>query len=113
MLVERLLNKQNSRRFMNWYKITSPETHCPKKKKKHKKADQVIYIWGDSIKQVLEKYRKIPGVQRNKIPEIRPLDSSKISLLEKSIVNDKNRTINSAKRKYVKYATNENLIAPV
>ena len=93
---------------MNWYKITARETH-----QGGKKGTQVIYLWAKDISDVIDKYKTMRGVPRNKIPEIRPLNSNEVSLLEKTIIEDRNWNVELAKRKAVRYDGRGNLLPPV
>lgn len=84
---------------MSWYKITSRETHC-----KGKKGSQVIYMWGGDIITILDRYKELGGVARDRIPtEMRPLNQEEASILEKTIVRDMNLNLEEARKKPIRY----------
>jgi hypothetical protein len=93
---------------MNWYKITAKETHNG-----GKGGTQVIYVWEKGIVSVLDKYKTLRGVPRNKLPEIRPLDSQEVSLLEKAIIEDRKWNVELAKKEAIRYDARGNCLPPV
>ena len=83
---------------MDWYKITARETHCV-----GNKGFQVIYMWDENITRVLNRYKKLGGVPRSKLPEIRPLNPEESSLLEKAIVEERDLKLEKAKKIPIRY----------
>lgn len=85
----------------NWYHIIGLEGHQGAGKSREVK----IYIWGEDIIHVLEKYRIIPRVKKNKLPYIKLLDTEKSSDLEQLIKKEGRISIHRAKKDY--YLTSE------
>jgi len=83
---------------MDWYKITARETHCS-----GNKGFQVIYMWDENVMCVLNRYKRLGGVPRNKIPEIRQLKPEESSLLEKAIVEERSLNLGRAKHLPIRY----------
>ncbi len=93
---------------MNWYKVTARETHVG-----GKKGMQVIYLWAQNVLDVVDRYKGLGGVPRDKLPEIRPLNINEVSLLEKAIIEDRKWNVELAKKKAVRYDGRGNSLPPV
>jgi len=93
---------------MRWYKITAKETHCG-----GKKGIQVLYLWEKDVAEVIKKYKSLRGVPRTEIPNIRQLNSEEVSILEKAIINERNWSIENAKKKIVRYDARGNCLPPI
>lgn len=93
---------------MNWYKIIAKETHNG-----GRGGIQTIYVWAEGIVPALDKYKTLRGVPRDKLPEIRPLNSQEVSLLEKAIVQERRWNVEIAKIKEVRYDARGTCLPPV
>jgi len=78
---------------MEWYKIIAKRCHI----ESGKNRDQVIYLWAENAIHALNKYKKLGGVPRSKVPSIECLDQNEKSRLEKIIVKE-NISLRKAKK---------------
>lgn len=74
---------------MNWYKLITKECHTGN----NTKCDKVIYLWANDIIHALNKYKKLSGVPRNKLPNVIVLNKQQVSVLKRAIIEEKNLNI--------------------
>ena len=70
----------------NWYKVNCPMAH----QGAGNQRDTTNYVYAQNILEVLSRYRKMPGVKRDRhVPTIIKMNESDASRLEEEIIANK------------------------
>jgi len=75
-----------------WYRVVAART----RQGAGKYVDTVNYVYANDAGQVLERFRKMPGVKKGRIPRVMPLTREESTELEKRIM-DTNFNLERAK----------------
>ncbi len=77
-----------------WYRVSGYKAH----QGTGNKQGAVMYIFAENIMDVLNRYKKVPGIKRSRYRDIIPLSEKQTLTLENIIINSGKISLEKAKR---------------